>query len=48
MKERLEFVNGSLEISQGNGTELILKVPNTVKQPQMEVMEVNERQGGLT
>lgn len=29
MKERLEFVNGSLEIATEQGTRLIMKVPNT-------------------
>lgn len=32
MKERLEFVNGSLEIITQEGTTLIIKVPNDVKQ----------------
>ncbi|MCP8969971.1 sensor histidine kinase [Ectobacillus ponti] len=32
MKERLEFVNGSLELLADNGTTLILRVPNDVKQ----------------
>lgn len=32
MKERLEFVNGSLEILTQEGTTLIIKVPNDVKQ----------------
>ncbi|MEH7331833.1 sensor histidine kinase [Neobacillus drentensis] len=31
MKERLEFINGSLELVTNNGTTLILKVPNDVK-----------------
>jgi two-component system sensor histidine kinase DesK len=31
MKERLEFINGSLELLTNNGTTLILKVPNDVK-----------------
>lgn len=31
MKERLEFVNGSLEIVSKDGTILIIKVPNTIK-----------------
>lgn len=29
MKERLEFINGSLEIGEGPGTSLVMKVPNT-------------------
>ncbi|HWO98074.1 MAG TPA: sensor histidine kinase [Bacillus sp. (in: firmicutes)] len=32
MKERLEFVNGSLDIITEGGTTLIIKVPNDVKQ----------------
>lgn len=32
MKERLEFVNGSLDIMTKDGTTLIIKVPNDVKQ----------------
>ena len=32
MKERLEFVNGSLELVIDGGTSLIIKVPNDVKQ----------------
>lgn len=32
MKERLEFVNGSLEILTDDGTTLIIRVPNDVKQ----------------
>lgn len=36
MKERLEFVNGSLEIYSENGTTLIIKVPNDVKQKDKE------------
>lgn len=32
MKERLEFVNGSLEIESTQGMTLIIKVPNVVKQ----------------
>jgi two-component system, NarL family, sensor histidine kinase DesK len=31
MRERLEFVNGSLEIITSEGTSLYIKVPNTVK-----------------
>jgi two-component system sensor histidine kinase DesK len=31
MKERLEFINGSLELSTKNGTELVITVPNDVK-----------------
>jgi two-component system sensor histidine kinase DesK len=32
MRERLEFVNGSLEIAVNDGTCLIIKVPNETKQ----------------
>jgi two-component system sensor histidine kinase DesK len=31
MRERLEFVNGSLKIETNNGTTLIIKVPNSIK-----------------
>ncbi|MFB6367687.1 sensor histidine kinase [Paenibacillus elgii] len=34
MKERLEFVNGSLEIGPGPGTTIVMKVPNVFKQPE--------------
>jgi len=37
MKERLEFINGSLEIVSENGTTLLMRVPNLVKQPLEEV-----------
>ncbi|RNB83172.1 sensor histidine kinase [Brevibacillus nitrificans] len=37
MKERLEFVNGSMEIdSAQNGTTVTIKVPNVFKQPEKE------------
>ncbi|EXX87138.1 histidine kinase [Paenibacillus darwinianus] len=36
MKERLEFVNGSLQIESDNGTTVIVKVPNVVQQPEKE------------
>ncbi|QRG68318.1 sensor histidine kinase [Brevibacillus choshinensis] len=37
MKERLEFVNGSMEIeSEKNGTTVVIKVPNVFKQPEKE------------
>ncbi|MBY0120442.1 sensor histidine kinase [Bacillus sp. S/N-304-OC-R1] len=36
IKERLEFVNGSLEISDNNGTAIIMKVPNVIKQTDKE------------
>ncbi|MGM9923628.1 MAG: sensor histidine kinase [Bacillus sp. (in: firmicutes)] len=32
MKERLEFVNGSLEVHKGNGTTIVIRVPNDAKQ----------------
>ena len=31
MKERLEFVNGNLEVLSENGTKVIITVPNVVK-----------------
>jgi two-component system sensor histidine kinase DesK len=37
MKERLEFVNGSLDIVSGQGTMIVLKVPNVTKQPEKGV-----------
>lgn len=37
MKERLEFVNGSLEIQTGAGTTVIAKIPNIVDKPDIEV-----------
>jgi two-component system, NarL family, sensor histidine kinase DesK len=37
MKERLEFVNGSLEINAEEGTTLLIKVPNDVKQAKEEL-----------
>lgn len=33
MKERLEFVNGSMEITSNEGTMLTIKVPSSLKQP---------------
>ncbi|GAA0133175.1 two-component sensor histidine kinase DesK [Paenibacillus sp. YSY-4.3] len=33
MKERLEFVNGSMEIASNQGTQLKIKVPSSLKQP---------------
>ncbi|MCM3584489.1 sensor histidine kinase [Mesobacillus maritimus] len=36
MSERLEFVNGSLEIVPENGAKLIVKVPKVIKQSEME------------
>jgi len=37
MKERLEFVNGSMEILVNDGVSLIIRVPNVVKQPIKEL-----------
>ncbi|WP_340023160.1 sensor histidine kinase [Paenibacillus sp. FSL K6-1096] len=37
MKERLEFVNGSMEVTQEEGTTVVIKVPNASQQPDMEV-----------
>ncbi|MBM6616568.1 sensor histidine kinase [Bacillus sp. RD4P76] len=37
MKERLEFVNGSLDIQSEDGTTIIIKVPNIFKQIDQEV-----------
>ncbi|MDQ0217710.1 sensor histidine kinase [Peribacillus cavernae] len=39
MKERLEFVNGSLEINTQEGTTLFIKVPNDVKLTDMEELK---------
>ncbi|MCG7409605.1 sensor histidine kinase [Paenibacillus sp. ACRRX] len=36
MKERLEFVNGCMEIYSDRGTTVIIKVPNVFKQPEEE------------
>lgn len=36
MKERLEFVNGSMEIVSDNGTTVVINVPNVFKQPEKE------------
>lgn len=36
MKERLEFVNGSLDVSSNHGSMVIIKVPNVSKQPEKE------------
>jgi two-component system sensor histidine kinase DesK len=32
IKERLEFVNGNLEVLSEAGTKVVIKVPNVVKQ----------------
>ncbi|NOU84667.1 sensor histidine kinase [Paenibacillus sp. LMG 31460] len=36
MKERLEFVNGCMEIVSNNGTTIVIKVPNAFKPPERE------------
>ncbi|KQO10906.1 sensor histidine kinase [Paenibacillus algorifonticola] len=36
MKERLEFINGSLDIICGDGTMLVIKAPNVVQKPEKE------------
>lgn len=36
MRERLEFVNGSMDVLQDQGTTLIIRVPNVFKQPELE------------
>jgi two-component system, NarL family, sensor histidine kinase DesK len=36
MRERLEFVNGSLEIESDNGTSITIRVPNLYEQPEKE------------
>ncbi|UOR10818.1 sensor histidine kinase [Halobacillus amylolyticus] len=36
MRERLEFVNGSLEILSSNGTTLHIRVPNVIQQKEQE------------
>ncbi|MDQ0899592.1 MULTISPECIES: sensor histidine kinase [unclassified Paenibacillus] len=36
MKERLEFVNGCMEIVSNNGTTIVIKVPNVFKPPERE------------
>ncbi|GGF19228.1 sensor histidine kinase DesK [Halobacillus andaensis] len=38
MRERLEFVNGNLEIISSNGTKLTIRVPNVIQQPKQEGM----------
>lgn len=39
MRERLEFVNGSLEVRSENGTTLVMKVPTNVSQHEREGIE---------
>lgn len=36
MQERLEFVNGSMEIFTDEGTTIVIKVPNVLKRPEKE------------
>lgn len=36
MKERLEFVNGSLEISLAEGTTIVTRIPHIMKGPDKE------------
>ncbi|MFE4711743.1 MULTISPECIES: sensor histidine kinase [Paenibacillus] len=36
MRERLEFVNGTMDIVKGGGTTLVIRVPNAFKQPVKE------------
>jgi two-component system sensor histidine kinase DesK len=36
MRERLEFVNGTLEITSENGTALLIKIPKVLKQTDRE------------
>lgn len=40
MKERLEFVNGYLELKSDGGTELVMTVPHVAKRPTKEVPNV--------
>ncbi|MBW7474740.1 sensor histidine kinase [Paenibacillus oenotherae] len=40
MKERLEFVNGSVEVVSDQGTMIVIKVPNVYQQPEEEEKEV--------
>lgn len=37
MRERLEFVNGSMEVVRDEGTTIVIKVPNVAQRPEMEV-----------
>lgn len=43
MRERLEFVNGSMDIQNGTetgtGTKIVIRVPNVIKQPEREAKE---------
>ncbi|TDL31343.1 sensor histidine kinase [Jeotgalibacillus sp. S-D1] len=39
MEERLEFVNGSMEIESSIGTSLIIRVPSVIKQTKQEGLE---------
>lgn len=37
MRERLEFVNGSMDVLNDEGTTIVIKVPNVSQRPEMEV-----------
>ncbi len=37
MRERLEFVNGCMDIVRDEGTTIVIKVPNAFKHPEQEV-----------
>jgi two-component system sensor histidine kinase DesK len=37
MRERLEFVNGSMDVVRDEGTTIVIKVPNVSQRPEMEV-----------
>ncbi|MNO02852.1 Sensor histidine kinase DesK [compost metagenome] len=37
MKERLEFVNGCMDVVHDEGTAIVIKVPNVFQQPELEV-----------
>lgn len=39
MRERLEFVNGCMEITQNSGTTVMIKVPTVIRQLEMEAKE---------
>lgn len=53
MKERLEFVNGSLELIADHGTSIIIKVPNVTNKPdkpdkpESEKIEQSEKEAGV-
>jgi two-component system sensor histidine kinase DesK len=37
MRERLEFVNGCMDVVRDGGTTIVIKVPNASQRPEMEV-----------